>query len=491
MCKGEGCVSLVPLRAMRKFCLALLSLSLGASACDGTQDSPQPGPEQDGQFDDGVAPPGKADTQGFEDRGYEATCILRLANAAEFETLDDDAGVWSVSAREIIEARDGADGEPGTADDATFETLEQLDDVDWVGYFAFQSMFDYAQESGVCPALGEEYVHAGEQEATELIIRRIGERMMREYGEGARPATRGLHAKGRCLQAEVTVDNGQLPEELRVGVFAQNVTYPAWVRFSNGDPHVQADEEGDVRAMAIKLLEVPGDKLLDDERDAETQDFLLNHTPAVATADVIHFADVIDLVEDDRNPALAFLSWNPFDIDAASILLAIQAITKSIANPLSSQYWSQTPYRLGPETSAVKYTARPCDGEQPGPQLDEEDPNHFTPSMEQRLEAGDVCFEFGVQRQTDPQRMPIEDASIEWSASESPFIPVARIMFTAQDFASEEQANTCQHLSFTPWHALPAHRPLGSLNRARKSAYASISSVRHGLNGVPRVEPTE
>ena len=85
----------------------------------------------------------------------------------------------------------------------------------------------------------------------------------------------------------------------------------------------------------------------------------------------------------------------------------------------------------------------------------------------------------------------IEDASIEWSASESPFIPVARIVFSAQDFASEEQANTCQHLSFTPWHALPAHRPLGSLNRARKTAYSSISSVRHGLNGVPRVEPTE
>ncbi|MBV1860398.1 MAG: hypothetical protein KUG77_18440, partial [Nannocystaceae bacterium] len=107
------------------------------------------------------------------------------------------------------------------------------------------------------------------------------------------------------------------------------------------------------------------------------------------------------------------------------------------------------------------------------------------------LEAGDVCFAFGVQRQTDPQRMPIEDASIEWSASESPFIPVARIVFSQQDFASEEQATTCQHLSFTPWHALPAHRPLGSLNRARKTAYASISSVRHGLNGVPRVEPTE
>lgn len=476
---------------MRNLRLVLLSLSLGTSACDGGDGSPEPGPGQDGQFDDGVATPGKADTQGFEDRGYEATCILRLANTADREVLVEDAGVWSISAREIIEARAGKDETLGTDDDVTLETLEQLDDVDWVGYFAFQSMYDHAEEIGLCPGLGAEYVHAGELEATERIIRRIGERMMREFGEGARPATRGLHAKGRCLQAAVTVDNSQLPEELRVGVFANNTTYPAWVRFSNGDPHVQADSEGDVRAMAIKLLDVPGAKLLDDERDAETHDFLLNHTPAVATADVIHFADVVELSEDDRNPALAFLAWNPFDIELTSILLAIESITKSIVNPLSTQYWSQTPYRLGPETSAVKYSARPCSGQGSGPELDDEDPNYFTPSMQQQLSDGDVCFEFMVQRQTDPQRMPIEDASIEWSASESPFIPVARIVFSDQDFAAEQQATTCQHLSYTPWHALPEHRPLGSLNRARKIAYASISTVRHNLNEVPRVEPTE
>lgn len=475
---------------MRTRLVAFLGLSLFV-ACDQDPSSPQAGPGQDGQYDQGVAPPGKADTQGFEDRGYEATCILRLANDADRDTLVDDADVWSVSAREIVEARAGRDGALGTEDDVTFETLEQLDDVDWVGYFAFQHLFDYAQEAGYCPGLGEEYEHAGEQEATDLIIRRIGERMQREYGEGARPATRGLHAKGRCLQAEFTVDNAGLPEALRVGVFAENTTYSAWVRFSNGDPHVQADEVGDVRAMAIKLMGVPGETLLGDARDAGTQDFLLNHTPAVATADVIHFADVIDLSEDGRNPALAFLAWNPFDIEWESILLAIETITTPIINPLSTQYWSQTPYRLGPETSAVKYTARPCDGERPGPKLDEDDPDYFTPSMEEQLENGDVCYAFGVQRQTDPQRMPIEDASIEWSTSESPFIPVARILFKAQDFASDEQASTCEHLSFTPWHALPEHRPLGSLNRARRKAYTASSTVRHDLNGVPRQEPTE
>jgi len=485
VCVGVGCES------MRRVSPTLPALLLSLCACDAAEPTPQPGPGQDGQFDDGVATPGKADTQGFEDHGYEATCILRLANDADAAMLDDEADVWSVSARRIEEARAGVDGSLGTADDVPFESLEQLDDVDWVGYFAFQDMYDYAQRAGYCPSVGEEYEFAGEAEAADLIIRRIGERMQREYGQGARPATRGLHAKGRCLRAEFTVDNAALPSELRVGLFADNASYPAWVRFSNGNPHVQADAEGDVRAMAIKLMGVPGEKLLDDEADALTHDFLLNHTPAVATADVFQFADVIDVTEGGQNPVLAWLDWNPFDIEAESIRLAIEAITKSIINPLSTRYWSQTPYRLGPETSAVKYSARPCDAEQPGPQLDDDDTDHFTPSMEQQLEAGDVCFEFAVQRQTDPQRMPMEDASIEWSESESPFVPVARIAFAAQDFASEEQSQACEHLSFTPWHALPEHRPLGSLNRARRRAYTAISSVRHDLNGVPRVEPTE
>ncbi len=476
---------------MRRVQPTLGVLLLSLCACDGAQSTPEPGSGQDGQFDDGVATPGKADTQGFEDRGYEAMCILRLANEADEALLSDEADVWSVSAGEIAEARAGADGELGTADDVRFDSLEQLDDVDWVGYFAFQNMFAYAQQAGYCPALGEEYEFAGEAEAADRIIRRIGERMQREYAEGARPATRGLHAKGRCFRAEFTVDNGALPPQLRVGVFAQNQSYPAWVRFSNGNPHVQADAEGDVRAMSIKLMGVPGEKLLEDEADALTHDFLLNHTPAVPTADVFQFADVVDATEDGKNPVLAWLDWNPFDIETESIRLAIEAITKSIINPLSTPYWSQTPYRLGPETSAVKYRAQPCEGWEIGRPADEDDPDGFTVSMQDQLQLSDACFEFAIQRQTDPQTMPMEDGSIEWSESASPFVPVARIYIAEQDFTSEDQAQTCEHLSFTPWHALPEHRPLGSLNRARRRAYAAISGVRHGLNGVPQVEPTE
>ena len=37
--------------------------------------------------------------------------------------------------------------------------------------------------------------------------------------------------------------------------------------------------------------------------------------------------------------------------------------------------------------------------------------------------------------------------------------------------------------------ALEAHRPLGGINRLRRTVYETISRLRHDLNGIPRAEP--
>ena len=41
-----------------------------------------------------------------------------------------------------------------------------------------------------------------------------------------------------------------------------------------------------------------------------------------------------------------------------------------------------------------------------------------------------------------------------------------------------------------PMHALPQHRPLGSINRIRRVVYKTISSLRRELNNVSLKEPT-
>ncbi|MBL4686879.1 MAG: catalase family protein [Nannocystaceae bacterium] len=463
-----------------------LAVALGVTmACD----SPAEEAEHDGQFDDGVVGVGKADdTNGVEDRSFEAECIVRLANNADFETLDDDAGLWSKAARGIIDTRAGADRKLGTSDDVRYTTLHQLDDVDWVGYFAFRSLSAYAKSEGYCPQLGEQYPLEGEEEAATRIAMRIGTRMMLEFMNGEDPSDRGLHAKGRCLEASFAVDNAELPEELRVGLFADNGEYKATIRFSNGNPAVQADAEGDVRGMAIKLVGVQGERVVAD--GATTQDFLLNHTPALPTANVIDFADVIDAAE-DGNPLFVFFNWDErefeFEIEWSKIKLLLESVFTEINHPLAATYWSQTPYRLGPETSAVKYQARPC---MPLAEIDvdEDDPDYFSAAM---LESGEACFTFSVQRQLDPEAFPIEDSAIEWSEGRSPFIPVATLRVAAQDFTDEAWVESCQNLSFNPWHALAAHEPLGNLNRARKRVYGDISKIRHDNNGVPEREPTE
>jgi hypothetical protein len=83
--------------------------------------------------------------------------------------------------------------------------------------------------------------------------------------------------------------------------------------------------------------------------------------------------------------------------------------------------------------------------------------------------------------------MPVEDPTIPWDA---PYQKVATIRIPPQTFDTPEQLAFCENLSFTPWHALPEHRPLGGINRARKAVYAAVSAQRHELNGVPEREPT-
>jgi hypothetical protein len=37
-------------------------------------------------------------------------------------------------------------------------------------------------------------------------------------------------------------------------------------------------------------------------------------------------------------------------------------------------------------------------------------------------------------------------------------------------------------MSFNPWHAVPAHKPLGGINRLRQAVYQAISKLRHEMN---------
>jgi len=103
-----------------------------------------------------------------------------------------------------------------------------------------------------------------------------------------------------------------------------------------------------------------------------------------------------------------------------------------------------------------------------------------------------VEYELRVQLCKDLERMPVEDASIEWSEDLSPYQPVANITLPAQDvYCPARRVYADDRLSFSPWHCIAEHRPLGSIMRVRAKAYETSTRFRHEVNMQPSIEPRD
>jgi len=324
-----------------------------------------------------------------------------------------------------------------------------------------------------------EIIPQDETSATTEINKRIVAELETQYPAGVRPMRRDVHAKQHgCVKANFEIQNQNLPPELRVGVFAHNQTYPAWIRFSNSSGSIQPDSDMSARGMAIKLMNVPGAKILSDEKNAQTQDFVLINLPVFFMDTASNFAS---LTRPDKAFTFYFFLTHP-----CLVTTLVTHILAKVSNPLFIRYWSSTPYRLGP--AAVKYTVIPCriDNLQ---KVNRKHKDFLKEAMVATLQSSEACFRFMVQLQKDNQTMPIENPTVNWSEKHSPFIPVATIRIFPQTFDTPQQMEFCENTTFTPWHALPEHRPLGGINRVRKVVYEAISSLRHKANKAPQIEP--
>ncbi len=329
-----------------------------------------------------------------------------------------------------------------------------------------------------------ESVPAGEDAAASRIVALISGTVAKDAKELGR-AHRDAHAKAHgCVRAQFRVED-KLPAELQRGVFQEGRVYKAWIRYSNGAGRAGKDSEGDGRGMAIKLLGVPGPKLSDDEKG--TQDFLMINSPVFFVRNAAEYVPLSEANASGR-PFSFFISWNPFHWRFHDLHAALGLIRKKTTNPLDVRYWSLTPYALG-DGSAMKFSARPC-APPPAEKPDREDPDFLRKAMAARLKDGSACFEFLVQPRTDEASEPIEDPTIDWNEKKSPFLKIATIDIPAQAFDSSAQQDFCENLSMNPWHSVPELRPLGGINRVRRVVYEAISKLRHGLNDVPRAEPT-
>jgi hypothetical protein len=264
----------------------------------------------------------------------------------------------------------------------------------------------------------------------------------------------------------------ELPESLQTGLFKGGRTFKAWVRFSNASQDITADYKRGVRGMAIKVLQAGEDPLQEDQY-GQTQDFLLTTNKFIFPGTVKEYLQSLKgLFENSLYLGLIFL--NPFNWPG--IMTLLRAMIR-VPNILGENFYSATPYLFG-EGKAVKWQARPL--EPASTRMPETPhPDFLTHQLVKDLSKGAFTFGLFIQQQEDPVRQPIEDPSIEWK---TPLIQVATLTILQQDFDTTVRKQQAEKMSFSPWHALAQHRPLGGINRVRKSVYEQLSRLRNEHN---------
>ena len=290
---------------------------------------------------------------------------------------------------------------------------------------------------------------------------------------------RGFHAKihtGVMAEFEVLPD---LPAHARCGIFAEPRVFPAVVRFSNGESTVHPDTNKEPRGIAIKLIGVPGRKLLRGRENDVTQDFLAtSHSVTSTVRDVIQFMKVVRAHRHNRLimalQMLRTLGWH----EGCRILKILrrdvdQSDVRSMA---MEEYFGTAPIKFGPY--AVKFSVKAVGATPNTIDRPETTKDFLREELAERLRKEDLVMDFKVQFYADEISTPIEDTSVLWRTE--PFT-VARLRIPRVDLDDEPSRKLSRKvdaLSFSPWHAVEDHRPLGNIMRARRVAYERSSALR-------------
>ncbi len=305
----------------------------------------------------------------------------------------------------------------------------------------------------------------------------LRQKMERDYEKG--DTRRDAHPKTVALLKASFQIEADLPKALKVGIFAKPVSHDCWVRFSNSSGKIQSDAALDARGVAIKLL---APKTNGKNADVPLgQDFILLSSPVMPLGTVAMFRDAVYYAIESSPVLLAakfLLTGN------AGTMLDLLRLRISPDSLLDIRYWSTTPYLFG-KGQAVKYSLVPTSSHRTKNSNATAD-DYLSEAMQAHLNQHTASFDFCIQKQKGG--MPIEDASVEWNEDESPFIKLATLHIPKQKFRSKERAALAETLSFSPGNALPAHAPLGGLNRARIAVYTALSKFRHERDGRKNLE---
>ena len=318
-----------------------------------------------------------------------------------------------------------------------------------------------------------------------------------DYGH----AVRAVHAKSHgILEGTLTIEP-HLSPELSQGLFSRPGTHKVYLRLSTSAGDILPDAISLPRGLAIKVLNVEGERLPDAE--GTTQDFVMVN-------DAIFPAETAD----QFLSSLQLLAKTTGRIEVAKKVLsaALRGLNSALGtvgmenpkiaalggapnvDPLGETYYSITPFRYG--DYIAKFSVAPISPDLTvlsGTKINARSrPDAIRETVQTEMRNIDGVWEFRAQLARDLAKQPIEDPTVEWSEAEAPFQRVGIITAHRQDSWNPELVVAVdQKMRFSVWTGLAAHQPLGNINRARKVAYQHSADFRAKFNGCPLHEPSQ
>jgi hypothetical protein len=341
-----------------------------------------------------------------------------------------------------------------------------------------------------------------EPETTQALVetlRSISEQTLKDGGQ----VLRSVHAKTHgILHGEIEVP-AALPAYLAQGLFAEPGRYPVVMRLSTIPGDILDDSVSTPRGLAIKIIGVQGERLEGSERDL-TQDLVLVNGPAFGAPNAEQFLATLKLLAKttDRAQGLKKVISGALR-GVQDVIVATTGKPDATVATLGGQpethilgeiFYSQAPLRFG--NYIAKMAVAPVSSELAAlaraPLNVNGIPDGLREAVVEFFRQNGGTWEVRAQLCTNLNEMPVENAATVWPEKKSPYRAVARITVKPQSAWSPARAAAVDDgMSFSPWHGLAAHRPLGSIMRVRKMAYEMGRRFRAEKSGRSIEEPRE
>lgn len=325
--------------------------------------------------------------------------------------------------------------------------------------------------------------------------------------EGSGRAVRGAHAKSFGLVKGEVQFLHNIPPAYAQGIYATPGRHGALLRFSSTSGHLGTDVElGAGLGCALKIFDVPGTKLLDEEPDATTFDLVLKNNTMFISNSARHYLVSQEVVNDAprylargkegfRDLLSDFLTGRGTlerdDWAWPELFAFVRAATQiPVRNPLLTAYTTMAAVRHGDHIAKVRLAPG---ADSAARVIHRELDLHsraevFGSTLTDELLAGGFAFDLQVQLCTDLEKMPVDDSTVDWPEALSPWVTIGRLLIPQQDISGPENAEASDALAFNQWRVTDAHRPLGEIMHVRR-IYTASAKVRRTINHQSQVEP--